>query len=80
MVKLAILLFLGFIVYNLGMGCYYMLNDKGKTDRVVRSLSWRVGLSVLLFAGILLGIKVGLIKPHGLFDRPGTESEVVETP
>lgn len=64
MVKLAIVLFLGSIVYNLGAGCYYMLTDQGKSDRVVRALSWRIGLSILLFGLIALGIYTGVIEPH----------------
>lgn len=64
MVKLGIVLFLGFIVYNLGAGCYYMLTDQGKSDRVVRALSWRIGLSILLFGLIALGIYTGVIEPH----------------
>lgn len=64
MVKLGIVLFLGFIVYNLGAGCYYMLTDQGKSDRVVRALSWRIGLSILLFGLIALGIYTGVIQPH----------------
>ena len=36
------------IVYNLGAGLYYMMTDKGQTDRTVKALTWRIGLSVLL--------------------------------
>ncbi len=64
MVKLGIALFLIFIVYNLGAGCYYMLTDQGKTDRVVKALSWRIGLSIVLFALIALGIYTGVIEPN----------------
>jgi len=32
----------------------------------VRALSWRIGLSVGLFALIVLGIWSGVIKPHGI--------------
>lgn len=63
-IKLGIVLFLGFIVYNLGAGCYYMLTDQGKTDRVVRALSWRIGLSILLIVLIMLGIYTGVIQPN----------------
>lgn len=64
MVKLGIVLFLIFIVYNLGAGCYYMLTDHGKSERVVKALSWRIGLSILLFALIALGIYTGVIEPN----------------
>ncbi len=64
--KLIIILFLIVIVYNLGAGLYYMMTDKGKTDRTVKALTWRIGLSVLLILLIIAGIFTGVIQPHGL--------------
>lgn len=66
MVKLGIVLFLFFIVYNLAMGCYHMLTDRGQSTKSVRSLTWRIGLSVLLIALIGWGIRSGVIQPHGV--------------
>jgi succinate dehydrogenase/fumarate reductase cytochrome b subunit len=54
------------ILYNLGAGLYYMMVDKGKTDRTVKSLSWRIGLSVGLIVLVIIGIFTGVIKPHGI--------------
>jgi hypothetical protein len=53
-------------VYNLGAGLYYMMTDKGKTDRTVKALTWRIGLSVFLILLIIAGILTGVIQPHGL--------------
>jgi len=64
--KLIIILFLIVIVYNLGAGLYYMMVDKGKTDRTVRALTWRIGLSVFLILLIVVGILTGVIQPHGI--------------
>lgn len=66
MTTLAIVAFLVVIVYNLGAGLYYMMTDKGQTNRTVRALTWRIGLSVLLILLIMLGIYTGVIKPHGI--------------
>ena len=66
MEKLLIIAFVLLILWNLGAGLYYMMVDKGKTDRTVKSLSWRIGLSVLLIALVILGIFTGVIKPHGI--------------
>ncbi|MET1025510.1 MAG: twin transmembrane helix small protein [Pseudoxanthomonas sp.] len=63
---LLIIAFLIMIVWNLGAGLYYLLVDRGQTKRTVRALSWRIGLSVGLFALIVLGIWSGVIKPHGI--------------
>jgi uncharacterized membrane protein YsdA (DUF1294 family) len=66
MEKLIIIAFIILIIWNLGAGLYYMMVDKGKTNRTVKSLSWRIGLSVLLIGLLFLGIITGFIKPHGI--------------
>ena len=66
MEKLLIIGVLIVILYNLGAGLYYMMVDKGKSDRTVKSLTWRIGLSVGLIALVILGIYTGVIKPHGI--------------
>jgi succinate dehydrogenase/fumarate reductase cytochrome b subunit len=63
--KLIIIAFLIVILYNLGAGLYYMITDRGQTQRTVRSLAWRVGLSIALIILIGLGIATGIIVPHG---------------
>jgi succinate dehydrogenase/fumarate reductase cytochrome b subunit len=54
------------IVYNLGAGLFYMMSDKGTTNRTVKALTWRIGLSVFLILLIIAGIFTGIIKPHGI--------------
>ncbi|MBP6309580.1 MAG: twin transmembrane helix small protein [Arenimonas sp.] len=66
MEKLLIIAFIILIIWNLGAGLYYMMVDKGKTNRTVNALSWRIGLSVLLIALLFLGIITGVVKPHGI--------------
>ena len=66
MQKLLIIAFLILILWNLGAGLYYMMVDKGKTDRTVKSLTWRIGLSVALILLVVAGILTGVIKPHGI--------------
>jgi putative copper export protein len=64
--KLLIIAVLIVILWNLGAGLYYMMVDKGKTDRTVKSLTWRIGLSVGLILLVIAGIFTGVIKPHGI--------------
>ena len=64
--KIIIVIFLVLILYNLGAGLYYMIRDKGQTNRTVNALTWRVGLSVALVIFLILGIWTGLISPHGV--------------
>lgn len=64
--RVVIVGFLAFIVFNLGAGLYYMMRDKGGSDRTLKALTWRIGLSVLLFALLMLGFATGIIEPHGI--------------
>jgi succinate dehydrogenase/fumarate reductase cytochrome b subunit len=63
---LVIIAFLVVILYNLGAGLYYMMTDKGQTDRTLNALKRRIGLSVLLILLVILGIATGVIQPHGI--------------
>ncbi len=66
MQKLLIIAVLILILWNLGAGLYYMIVDKGRTNRTVKSLTWRIGLSVGLILLVIAGIATGFIKPHGV--------------
>jgi len=64
--KILVVLLLLVILSTLFSGMYYMMKDKGKSDRVVKALTWRIGLSVVLFALLMIGAATGLIQPHGV--------------
>ena len=63
---IVIVILLAAIIYNLGAGLYFMMTDRGRTDRTVRALTRRIGLSVLLIILVIVGILAGFIKPHGI--------------
>lgn len=63
---LVVLSFLALIVYNLGAGLYYMMVDKGGSDRMVGALTRRIGLSLLLILLVVIGIASGVVQPHGV--------------
>ncbi len=67
-VKLPVLLVLGFIVFSLAQGMYFLAKDDGEQDktRVVRSLTIRITLSLVLFGLLILGYLSGVLQPHGL--------------
>ncbi len=54
------------IVVSLGSSLFYLVNDKGESKKMVKALTVRVALSVLLFIMLLLAWSQGLIQPHGL--------------
>ena len=49
------------IIFSLGSALFYMMKDKSGTNRTVRALTWRVGLSVGLFVFLILGTYFGWI-------------------
>lgn len=64
--KLIIVGFLVVILYNLGAGLYYMMVDKGTTNRTVKALTRRIALSVGLIVLVMFSIWMGWITPHDL--------------
>ena len=44
----------------------HLVKGKGQSDKMVKALTWRIGLSVFIFILLLIGQATGLITPHGL--------------
>ena len=59
--KIIVILFLVFIVGSLFSALYFLIRDKGQGTRMVKALTVRVTLSVILFALLMLGIYTGVI-------------------
>ena len=51
------------VVATLFQALFFLAHDKGESKRTVKALSWRIGLSVLLFVLIIILWAVGLLKP-----------------
>ena len=64
--KTIIVVLLLVVLFSLGQALYFLMKDEGKSDRVLKALTWRIGLSVFIFILLLIGQAVGLIQPHGL--------------
>ncbi|MCH7509757.1 MAG: twin transmembrane helix small protein [Proteobacteria bacterium] len=64
--RLLALLILLAIIISLGSALRYLVSDDGKTDRVLRMLTWRIGMSVGLFVLLMVAWYFGLIQPHGI--------------
>jgi cytochrome bd-type quinol oxidase subunit 2 len=65
---------LAVILYQLGAGLYFMMKDKGTTNRTLHALTKRIALSVALILGVAVGIATGVIKPHGV-EGPRSSAE-----
>jgi len=66
MKTLLIVALLALILWNLGAGLYYMVVDKGTTNRTVNALTKRIALSLLLIGLVIVGIASGVVQPHGI--------------
>jgi NADH:ubiquinone oxidoreductase subunit 6 (subunit J) len=51
------------IVYLLVSAFYHLVREKGEGRRTVWRLTWRVGLSMLLFLALYVAIVQGWLKP-----------------
>lgn len=59
--KIVVILFVILIVASLASALYYLVRDRGQSDRTVKALTVRVAFSVALFALLMLGFYFGLI-------------------
>ncbi|MEI6113443.1 MAG: twin transmembrane helix small protein [Burkholderiales bacterium] len=54
------------IVASLGSALFYLMRDKGNSNRTVNALTVRIGLSVALFLLLLFANWMGWIQSTGL--------------
>ncbi len=63
--KIFILSLLFVVLISLGSALVAMAKGD-KSDKMVKALTWRIGLSAAIFILLLIGQAMGLITPHGL--------------
>ncbi len=54
------------VIVSLAIALWSLVRDKGKSTRMVRALTFRIGLSIALFLLLMLGIFMGVVVPHGV--------------
>jgi len=64
--RLFALLFIVVILGSLASALYYLIKDKGQSDRAVKMLTVRVGLSLTLFIMLMAGYYFGFVPQTGL--------------
>jgi uncharacterized membrane protein len=64
--KIAIAVAFVLIIGSLASALFFLMRDKGRSNRTVQALATRVGLSITLFLLVLLSYKMGWIQPKGL--------------
>jgi ABC-type dipeptide/oligopeptide/nickel transport system permease component len=66
MIKIVIIVLLVAMIISLGIGLFHLIkspDERDSGDRVVKALTWRISIWVVLFAFIFLSMKMGWIKP-----------------
>ncbi|OHC63233.1 MAG: hypothetical protein A2040_07475 [Rhodocyclales bacterium GWA2_65_19] len=64
--KFVMVLALLAIVASLGVALWRLITDRGESERTVRALTFRIGLSIALFVLLVLGMLTGVVVPHGI--------------
>ncbi len=61
MIRLLVVLLLLAIVVSLFSGLFFLYRDRDSGVRTAKLLTWRIGLSILLFLLLLIGFRFGFI-------------------
>ncbi|MBA2709292.1 MAG: twin transmembrane helix small protein [Tatlockia sp.] len=64
--KAIIIVVMLIILIALGSSLFYLVRDEGKTTRTVKALTWRIGISLVLFLFLFLAFAMGWIHPHAI--------------
>jgi len=59
---IAVLLLVAMIV-SLFMGMYYLVKDRGSTNRTLKALTWRISIWVVLFILLAVAAYTGFLEP-----------------
>lgn len=60
MLRIIAILIFCFVLVNLVMGLISLLKDRGESTRMVKALTWRIGLSLGLFIMIIIAAFLGV--------------------
>jgi hypothetical protein len=64
--RIVVIAMLVLIVGSLGSALWFLVRDKGNSDRTVKALTVRISLSIGLFLLLMAGYYFGLIPKTGL--------------
>lgn len=64
--KTFIIIIMVVILLALASSLIFLVKDEGKTNRAVKGLSWRIGLSLCLFLFLFLAFSLEWISPHSI--------------
>ena len=62
LVKIIVLVLLVFVIISLFSGLYFLVKDKGQSNRTVNALTMRIGLSVVAIIVVLIAGVTGILE------------------
>jgi hypothetical protein len=65
-IKIIVVVLLLVIIGSLVSALFYLVRDHGQSNRTVKALTIRIGLSLFAFIILMAGYFSGLIQPHGI--------------
>ncbi|MFZ2727327.1 MAG: twin transmembrane helix small protein [Methylococcaceae bacterium] len=67
------------ILVSLGSALFHLIKHKNEEDstKTVKALTFRIGLSIVLFIFVFIMFATGLVKPHGIGARIAQHNEQV---
>lgn len=71
LVKTLVIMAFMAIVASLGSALFHLVKHKGQenSEKTLKSLTMRIGLSVALFIFVVIAIATGIVEPTGLGSR-----------
>ncbi len=66
LIRIFVIAMLVAIFGSLFSALVFLFRDKGRGTRTAKALTWRIGLSLLLFVLLMAGFLTGIIPPAGL--------------
>jgi Protein of unknown function (DUF2909) len=66
--KIFVIIIFILIILSLGNALFHLVKHKSgaESEKIMRALTLRSGISILLFVLLFLAVASGLIQPHGL--------------
>ena len=64
--RVLVIVMLVLIVGSLGSALWFLIRDKGTTERTIKALTVRISLSLVLFLLLMAGYYFKIIPPGGL--------------
>lgn len=62
--KFLLLVMLTIVLFYLARASYYIITKQQDGEKMAQALTWRIGLSLLTFALLFVGLAMGWLHPH----------------